>query len=148
MRASEENRINLSRLGLGQHVYDLVLNDDFFHALESTEVLGGEVHVQATLNLRATDYDLLLMMKGEVEVTCDRCLEPMTIVVEDEQTFYSPDEDHESLDEDGILDIQWLAYETIIVNLPLVHSHQPGGCSPEMDALLQSHLCAEPEPES
>ena len=45
------------------------------------------------------------------------------------------------------IDLSWLAYELIIVNLPLVHSHQDGGCNPEMDALLQDHLCAEVEDE-
>ena len=57
-------------------------------------------------------------------------------------------EDDMDLDEDTkTLDLEWLAYELVIVNLPLVHSHQPGGCNPQMDALLQSHLCTEPEDE-
>lgn len=144
----EENKVNLSRLGLGQHVFDFVLDDEFFGALELSEVLGGKVTVHATLDLRATDYNLSLDLKGMVEVTCDRCLEPMSIDVEHEEQFSSPDEDHIALDENGILDIAWLAYETIIVNLPLVHSHQTGGCNPEMDALLHNHLCTESEPES
>jgi hypothetical protein len=28
-----------------------------------------------------------------------------------------------------------------------VHSHQDGGCNPEMDALLQDHLCTDVEDE-
>jgi hypothetical protein len=28
-----------------------------------------------------------------------------------------------------------------------VHSHQEGGCNPEMDALLQDHLCTSLEDE-
>ena len=45
------------------------------------------------------------------------------------------------------VDLSWLAYELIVVNLPLVHSHQDGGCNPEMDALLQDHLCTDVEDE-
>ena len=57
-------------------------------------------------------------------------------------------EDDMEMDEGTeMLDLEWLAYELVIVNLPLVHSHQPGGCNPMMDALLQDHLCTMPEDE-
>jgi uncharacterized metal-binding protein YceD (DUF177 family) len=72
---------------------------------------------------------------GQVQVTCDRCLDSMDVDVD----IY--EEEMELEDDPKQLDLAWLAYELIIVNLPLVHSHQDGGCNPEMDALLQDHLC-------
>ena len=36
------------------------------------------------------------------------------------------------------LDLSWLAYETITINLPLVHSHPDGECTPDMQQLLQA----------
>lgn len=139
--------INLTQLKVGTYPFDFVLDDDFFHAIEGSEVLDGNVSVKATLNLRADDYDLLLAVEGEVAVTCDRCLEPMTVPMAYSESLFSPDEYDEPLDDDGLLDLDWLAYESIIVHLPLVHSHQEGGCNPEMVALLQNHLCAEADPE-
>ena len=58
-------------------------------------------------------------------------------------------EEYQELEEEvKQLDLAWLAYELIIVNLPLVHSHQDGGCNPDMDALLQDHLCTALEDEN
>ena len=45
----------------------------------------------------------------------------------------------------GVLDLSWLLYELIEISLPIVHSHQPGECNPQMEELLRSHLCVQPE---
>ena len=91
--------------------------------------------------LREYDFDLEIAVKGLVQVTCDRCLDAMDIAIQAEETEWDWDEEPKRLD------LSWLAYELIIVNLPLVHSHQDGGCNPEMDALLQDHLCTDMEDE-
>ena len=82
-----------------------------------------------------------------MQVTCDRCLDPMDIRMDVEERVNLEDEGEESMDKIKTIDLDWLAYEMIVVNLPLVHSHQPGGCNPQMDALLQDHLCTDPEDE-
>ena len=46
------------------------------------------------------------------------------------------------------LDLSWLAYEIVSINIPLVHSHQAGECNKHMELLLQDHLCDEPDPEN
>lgn len=133
--------LQLDTLELGEHHYSFVLNDAFFHTIEKSELLGGDVTVEASLNLRETSFDLRLVVSGNVQVTCDRCLEPMDIPVEVEETEWEWDEEPKEID------LAWLAYELIIVNLPLVHSHQAGGCDPHMVALLQDHLCTSVEEE-
>ena len=127
--------IVLDSLELGLHTFDFQLDNDFFAALENSEVLSGQASVSASLQLRQYDFDLQITVKGLVQVTCDRCLDAMDVAVYAEESQWDFDE------QPSQLDLQWLAYELIIVNLPLVHSHQDGGCNPEMDALLQSHLC-------
>lgn len=141
MSKENEYTIALDSLGLGEHVYDFQLDSDYFNAIENSEVLGGEVAVSARLQLREYDFDLEIAVKGLVQVTCDRCLDAMDVAVLAEETEWDWDEEPKQLD------LSWLAYELIIVNLPLVHSHQDGGCNPEMDALLQDHLCTELEDE-
>ena len=155
---SEQNHyiIDLSRLPLGTHSFDIQLDSDFFASLEKTEILSGEVAATAVLNLREEDYSLSVAVRGTVFVVCDRCLDPMPLEISDEQEIFSedevvPDETGKNLDGKGqlsTLDLSWLVYEIVSVNIPLVHCHQPGGCNPQMDLLLQSHLCDEPDPEN
>lgn len=153
---SEQNPyiIDLSRLPVGVHRFDIQLDDAFFASLEKTEILGGKVSAQATLNLREEDYSLKIAVHGTVDVVCDRCLDPMPLEIDDEQEIFSedevfPDETGKTLDGKGqIVNLQWLAYEIASINIPLVHCHPEGGCNPQMDLLLQSHLCDKPEPEN
>ena len=129
--------VALDSLELGAHVFDFQLDSAYFGEIENSELLGGEVKVEAQLNLREYDFDLDIAVKGLVQVTCDRCLDEMDVAIDAEENEWEWD------DEPKLIDLSWLAYELIIVNLPLVHSHQDGGCNPEMDALLQDHLCTE-----
>lgn len=129
--------VALDSMELGAHVFDFQLDNAYFSEIENSELLGGEVKVEAHLNLREYDFDLDIAVKGLVQVTCDRCLDEMDVAINAEENEWEWDE------EPKLIDLSWLAYELIIVNLPLVHSHQDGGCNPEMDALLQDHLCTE-----
>lgn len=137
----EAHIVELTKLEPGRYEFEYELNTEFFQTIEKTELLGGKVNAKAVLNLREDDYDLTISEKGVVQVTCDRCLEPMDLDVDYE-------DDMEPEDGAKVLDLRWLAYEIIIVNLPLVHSHAKGECNPEMQQLLQTHLIAvKPESE-
>ena len=127
--------VQLDKLELGEHLFDFQLDNSYFSNLEKSELLGGEVDVQVRLIVREDDFSVDVDICGTVQVTCDRCLDSMDVEVD----VY--DEDIEFEEEPQSIDLAWLAYELIIVHLPLVHSHQDGGCNPEMDALLQNHLC-------
>ena len=104
------------------------------------------------------DYDLMLTNAGEgilatgilrahVEGVCDRCLDPMPIEINDEQEIFSEDEPNDQMVNGQMIDLSWLAYEIVSINIPIVHSHQPGECNQQMELLLHDHLCDEPEPE-
>lgn len=134
--------VQLDALNLGEHLIDFQLDDAYFQAIEKSEILGGRVEVKARLDLREEDFDLQIAVDGVAQVTCDRCLDPMDIPVHAEENEWEWDEDTVHS-----LDLAWLAYELIAVSLPVVHSHQQGGCNPKMAALLQNHLCTSPEDE-
>lgn len=127
--------MQLDKLELGEHLFDFQLDNSYFSDLEKSELLGGEVDVQVRLIVREDDFSVDVDICGTVQVTCDRCLDSMDVEVD----VY--DEDIEFEEEPQSIDLAWLAYELIIVHLPLVHSHQDGGCNPDMAALLQNHLC-------
>lgn len=144
MAEPKTHTIDLSTLEIGQYSFDYVLDSAYLTSIEHTELLGGEVAAKAWLTLRERDFDLTISVHGSVQVTCDRCLSPMTVDVDVTEPMNLEDEG-EDASRVKALDLDWLAYELIIVNLPLVHSHQSGGCDPAMDALLQNHLCTEVE---
>ena len=135
--------IDLSRLNVGTHSFDIELDDAFFEGLEKSEIRRGKVAAKAVLNLREEDYKLNIAVQGTVFVVCDRCLDLMPIEIEDEQEIWSDEEEEAS----HLVDLSWLTYEIASVNIPLVHCHQQGGCNPQMELLLHDHLCDEPEPE-
>ena len=143
--------IDLKRLPIGTHHFDIQLDNAFFAAVEKSEILSGEVAAHVTLNLREDDYTLMIAVNGTVFVTCDRCLDPMPIDINDEQEIWSEEENDEIVDRQSSnrqsIDLSWLAYEIVSINIPIVHSHQPGECNAQMELLLHDHLCDEPEPD-
>ena len=140
--------IDLKRLPTGTHRFDIQLDNDFFASVEKSEILSGEVSASAVLNLREEDYQLTITVHGTVFVVCDRCLDPMAIEINanDEMMECSNDGMMECSNDESI-DLTWLAYEIVSINIPIVHCHQPGECNKQMELLLHDHLCDEPEPE-
>ena len=136
---SNRHIVQLDALSLGEHLIDFQLDDTYLQAIEKSEILGGRVEVKARLDLREEDFDLQISVDGVVQVTCDRCLDPMDMDVDATEDEWDWEEKVQTID------LAWLAYELITVNLPLVHSHQSGGCNPKMAALLQDHLCTSVE---
>ena len=147
MSENDHYMIDLKRLPLGTHSFDFQLDDDFFASLEKSEILNGNVVCKATLNLREEDYQLNIAVHGTVFVVCDRCLDPMPLEIDDEQEIFSADEENDQMVNDQTVNLQWLAYEIVSINIPIVHSHQPGECNQQMELLLHDHLCDEPEPD-
>mgnify|MGYP006358164335 FL=1 len=137
MSENTKHVVQLDKLEIGEHLFDLQLDNSYFSTIENSELLGGTVDVKVRLDLRKEDFAVDVDIVGQVQVTCDRCLDSMDVDVDIYEEELEFEEDTKQID------LAWLAYELIIVNLPLVHSHQEGGCNPEMDALLQNHLCTE-----
>ena len=147
-RMSEQNHyiIDLSRLPIGTHVFDIQLNNEFFAGLEKSEILSGEVVAKATLNLREEDYQLNMAVQGTVFVVCDRCLDPMPLEINANDEMIDSLDDAAELPNDEI-DLSWLAYEIVSINIPIVHCHQEGECNKQMELLLHDHLCDDLDPE-
>lgn len=126
----------------------LSLAKPFFADLEQTEVDGGEV--EACIDVKHISQDLYhidVSLKGSVTVACDRCLDPLTLPVEVEETLKVKDEapaasDHEdTLYTDyrtGCIDLAWLLYELIETALPMQRTHPIEECNPDMLSRLAS----------
>ena len=124
---------------------EYALDDAFFSGLEQDEILGGQCKANVELTVREASTTVHLHITGTVKVTCDRCLDPMDVMLDpiDEQVLLklAPEagEDDNAIyvaENQPVFNLGWLMYELIAVSLPVVHSHEEGQCNPQMEAIL------------
>lgn len=142
----EAYKIDLKGMQADVETRQLQCDDAYFEAVEATEVKHGNVQATATIRQTAGAFELSMQFAGEVEVQCDRCLEPMPQPVEGEATLRVKLGDEDADDgelivvneADGTLDFSWLLYEQIALQIPIRHVHPDGQCTgPLADALNQ-----------
>ena len=146
MKKPNEIVLDLGTLTMGQHVLEFTLDNAFFAGLDQDEILGGQCKATVEINAREQSTSLRIGITGTVQVTCDRCLDPMDVDLEPVEDSVllklAPEagEDDEAIyvaENKPEFDLGWLLYELIAVRLPVVHSHADGMCNPEMAALLE-----------
>ena len=145
--------IDLSLLEEGVSEQHYVLNDTFFKGLAQDVILGGNVEADVRMLTHGEETQLTLSLRGKVSVPCDRCLEPveMDVEAEDEVTLRLADRSDEDDNaiyvnrREPVFDLGWLLYEETETALPIVCRHQEGECNPQMEELLQAHLCTTEE---
>ena len=124
---------------------DFDLNDDFFRALDGSQLEHGALHVSVSIRKMAGFFELLFHTHGSVVVTCDRCLDDMDQPIDTDNKLlvklgdtYSEDDDTVTIDEnEGILDMSWFIYEFIMLSIPIKHVHAPGKCNSAMTQKLE-----------
>jgi uncharacterized metal-binding protein YceD (DUF177 family) len=124
---------------------DFDLNDDFFGALDGSQLEHGALHVSVSIRKMAGFFELLFHTEGSVVVTCDRCLDDMDQPIETDNKLmvklgdtYSEDDDTVTIDEnEGMLDLSWFIYEFIMLAIPIKHVHAPGKCNSAMTQKLE-----------
>ena len=124
---------------------DFDLNDDFFGALDGSQLEHGALHVSVSIRKMAGFFELLFHTEGSVVVTCDRCLDDMDQPIETDNKLMvklgdtcSEDDDTVTIDEnEGMLDLSWFIYEFIMLAIPIKHVHAPGKCNSAMTQKLE-----------
>ncbi len=151
MSSLQPFKIDLKGLKDDETHLSLTLDDSFFEAIDAPEVRQGDLDVELTVRKAADSYfDITFDIEGEVTVQCDRCLDDMaqTIVADSRIAVklgneYSEDDDLVTVPEDdGVLDVSWLIYEAIALNIPIKHVHAPGKCNRAMTQALAEHSAA------
>lgn len=111
-------------------------DNDFFSAVQGSEIKAGSLDVALRVKQTSGAYELEFQLKGEVEVTCDRCLEPMSQPIEAQCTLkvvlgedYADDGEVVTVPErEGIINVAWNIYEFAALQIPLRHVHPDGEC--------------------
>lgn len=117
------------------------LDDAFFEALDEQEIAHGSLDATLRVNRTSGAYQLQLHIVGDVEVPCDRCLEPMAQPIDTSDTIDVRLGDHDDDDGECItvtedkaeVDVSWKLYETIALALPIYHVHPDGQCPEDIN---------------
>ena len=142
MNVLDQFSIPVSGLRNGLHGYDFSIREDFFQAFEESPIKNGNVDVHLDFDKREDMYIMLFSFEGEVEVTCDRCLDLFDLPIEDRQSLMvkfdeEPWEDAEVvfiLKGTPSLNVARYIYEFINLAVPMTKTHDDAGddCNPEM----------------
>jgi len=140
-------RFKIDLKGLTDEVTPLefVLEDSFFEALEDAQVHRGVLHVSGSIRKAVGFFELQVHIEGAVCIPCDRCLDDMDQPIEADNRFVvklgtisTEEDDVIVVDElEGILDMSWLIYETIVLAIPIQHVHATGKCNDAMTKVLE-----------
>ncbi len=122
------------------------LGDAYFESLDEAEIDKGKINVQLAIRKSvAGAFSLTIGVTGSVTVQCDRCLDDMDQPVEGESSYIvklgqEPSDDGETIvvdENEGILSVAWLIYETTVLAIPIKHVHAPGKCNDAMTKKLE-----------
>ena len=124
-------------------VFDL--DDTYFGTLDQAEVKKGSLHVSVSLRKASGFFEILIHEAGTVIIPCDRCLDDMEQLVDTDSrlTVRLGSEDSEDGDtivvaeNEGILDLTWIIYESVALAIPIRHVHAPGKCNTAMTEVLE-----------
>ena len=140
--------MQLAGLQEGRFEQQMKVDTTFFKNMENTDVVSADVTVLLTIDHKHDAYQLTLKCEGQLQVPCDRCLDPVDIPVDTEFKItvkYGPAFSDEADDvlvipyEDTALNVAYMIYDTLMLTIPLRHVHAPGKCNKAMTAVLRSH---------
>ncbi|MBQ9231202.1 MAG: DUF177 domain-containing protein [Prevotella sp.] len=145
MCSLETFKIDLKGMKTDEQRLEFDLDNDFFKALDTSEVNGGALHVSVSIRKATGFYEFQFHTEGTVAVPCDICLDDMEQPIETDNRLVAKlgaetntEDDVVIVDEnEGILDLSWLIYEFIALAIPIKHVHAPGKCNSAMTQKLQ-----------
>ena len=113
MCSQETYTIDLKGLTEDVTVRDFDLDDEFFRALDGSQLEHGALHVSVSIRKMTGFFDFQFHTVGSVTVSCDRCLDDMEQPIDADNHLvvklgdtYSEDDDTVTVDEnEGMLDL-------------------------------------------
>ena len=144
MCSLEPLKIDLKGLKEDETVLAFDLGDGFFQALDGSQLEHGTLHVSVSIRKMTGFFDLHIHSEGSVTVSCDRCLDDMSQPVEANHhltvllgdTYQEEDDTVTIAEHEGILDVSWFIYESVMLAIPIKHVHAPGKCNSAMTQKL------------
>lgn len=144
-------KVELASLKDGHYEQDFVCDTEFFKNMERTDIQHADVKVHLDMEKKHDAYDLTFHCKGVVTVPCDRCLDPLDIDIDaDYHVVVKYGETYDDGSDDLLvipysntyLNVAYMLYDTIVLQIPLRHVHPMGKCNRAMAAALNKHKSA------
>lgn len=141
-------------LSNGKHAFSYEIDHAFFSCFDSSEMTQGQVQVDLLMEKKPDMLVLDFVLRGEVELSCDRCLEMYQQAVDEKKRlFIKFGAQFEEQTDDIIIipaaetfvDIAQYIYEFIHLGLPLRHVHADRadgkpGCDPSSIEQLNAYM--------
>lgn len=151
------NEYNISFVGLkeGIHEFEYKIGDKFFtNFTNATSVIGGgNVAVELVLEKSSTMLVLMFSVRGEINVNCDVCLDPLAIDIENDfkQICKFSDEEFTEHDDEivGIppsdheVNVARFIYEFIHLCIPAKMVHEEGECNENVKSIVEQYILTE-----
>lgn len=140
--------ISLKGMPEGTHKFEFTLDDDFFKEMQCADVQHGDVKVNLSVKHSGNLYYLEFDCVGTIFIPCNRCLDEMPhdvdatydICVKFGERY---DDSHDEVliipESENDFNVAPLIYDTVMLTIPITHSHAPGECNPEMERVLAEH---------
>lgn len=136
----DKYNVELKDLKDQQASYQWIVDQEFFAIVDGDEVQKGSVDVNLTVTRLTGAFKLEFQVAGNVIVTCDRCLDDMTLPIENTGELkvrlgedFGDDGDVVIVPESqGFVNVAWYIYEFIALAIPIKHVHAPGKCNKGM----------------
>ena len=124
-------KVDLKSMSSDTVSYRWQADNDFFSAVQGSEIKQGMLDVALRVKRTSGAYELEFQLQGEVEVTCDRCLESMSQPIDALCTLcvvmgddFVDDGDVVTIPErEGFINVAWNIYEFAALQIPLRHVH-------------------------
>ena len=130
----EEFDIEFVKLKDGVHEFDYRLEKKFFEVFDNEDILSSDIEVRAILEKSPQLMNLSLDLKGQISLSCDRCLVPLSIpVLANHHVLYKmmPEISGESkqfddwivlTQQDFKINLAQDCYETTLLSLPMIRN--------------------------
>jgi uncharacterized metal-binding protein YceD (DUF177 family) len=143
-------------LKLGDHQYEMLVDQSFFNDIETEDISNVNAIVNVHLTKRSTFLEINASLKGGCSTICDRCGDDMTITLENNQKlivkFGDNFEDNDEIivipHHETEIDIKDFIYQMIMLAIPLSKKHDIKDCNQETIAVLNKIKIEESEDDS
>lgn len=142
MQSEGPLHINLALASAKAECPTVALDDTFFSNLDQDEIVGGNVSVVLRVMPSVSQiYAVKIDIKGSVTVRCDRCLDPLPILVDIHDEVKVKDAEPDDNDPgdanytegpNSMYDFGWDIYEIIETSLPTKRVHASGQCNEDV----------------
>jgi len=154
-KSTNEFIIPFVGLNIGTHRYEFKIDKSFFEGVEDTLIEDANVLVELAFEKKETMMIAEFSFSGTVATPCDRCNDPMEVVIHGDYrivykfgTEISDDENLVILHPETFeLNISAPIYELLVISLPARKIHPEGECNEEVMGLYNKYIVNANEPD-